>query len=238
MNLADSSLDRRGLQGTVDLMGRFLIRPDFDAIPVFETDNIERATYGYDIDIKNYLEGVAYPAWAIVGTSRSADVNLFAQIVSTTGGGDEFDTVMVPYGQFPPDQYSYVRQGAPFNYGSGPSSVYGTRFYTFQHLSEQQNFFVGRVKTSLTPGINSIGYIRMGDVTQFDAFALSQDRGMCPTGMCSTPSYRNNAEALISIYATLMRYLRGQFTLFFLGKIFGVFRFSCPSLPQKTDIFF
>jgi hypothetical protein len=206
MRRGDRSLDRRSTQGIVDLTGRFLIRPDIDVIPVFETDNIERATYGYDINIKNYLEGVAYPAWAIVGTSRSSDANLFAQLVSTTGGGDEFDTVMVPYGQFPPTDYSYVHQGAPLNYGSD----YQTRLYTFRHLIEQQNFFVGRVKTSLTIGHANIGYIRMADVTQVDAFSLSLDRAFCPSGLCSTPSYRNNAEALISIYATVMQYLRGK----------------------------
>ena len=212
----DRTLDRRSYQGIVDLTGRFGIRPDIDVIPVFETDNIERATYGYDIDIKNYLEEVAYPVWAVVGTSRSSDANLFAQTISTTGGGDEFDTIMVPYGQFPPTDYSYVHQGAPLNYDSD----YQNRLYTFRHLFEQQNFFVGRVKTSLTSPTANIGYIRMTDVTQLDAFSLSLDRAFCPSGLCSTPSYRNNAEALISIYATMMQYLKGK-TLSFFSLVWG-----------------
>lgn len=199
----DATLDRRSNQGRTDLTGRFGIRGDLDALPLIETDNQDRATYAYSIVQKNYLEETAYLAWKLTGTSRTDDANLFAQIISTTGEGDEFDSVIVPFGQFPPADYSYLRSGAPFNYPGVYDSI-----YTLQHLSEQYNTFFGRVKTSLTSGVGNVGYIRMADVTQLDAFSLSIDAAFCPTASCNTSSYRNNAEALVSMYAKIMQYLR------------------------------
>lgn len=65
------TLDRRGYQGFVDMSGISRIRPEFDAVRVRSRDISERGTFWYNVPLSNYLEGAAYPAWKMSGTSRS-----------------------------------------------------------------------------------------------------------------------------------------------------------------------
>ena len=185
MRLASSSVDRRILAGSFDLTGRFGIRGDRESSAVLQTDNFMRATHGYNIGIQNYLEEVKYPSYAIVGTTRSAEPNLVAQLVTPGGGGDEFHVIMVPFGQLPPDNYSYLRTSAPFNGGPSSNGPYNTTTLAFNNALQQLNYYVGRVKTSLTSGIGNIGYIRAGDTSQLDPLSFSIDGAFCPTGLCN-----------------------------------------------------
>lgn len=202
----DRTLDRRSFQGRVDLTGRFGIRPDLDALAIIETDNQARGTYAYPIQLKNYLEQPAYLAWTTTGTTRTDEANLFLQIATPSGAGDEYDAIVVPFGDLPPPEYSYLHSSAPVNYPGGDG--YDTTTFMHQNLLEQYNMFFGRIKTSLTSGVGNVGYIYMADVQQVDQFFGMTEASVCPSASCNTSSYRNNAEALVSVYAKMMQYLR------------------------------
>lgn len=202
----DRTLDRRSFQGRVDLTGRFGIRPDLDALAIIETDNQARGTYAYPIQLKNYLEQPAYLAWTTTGTTRTDEVNLFLQIATPSGAGDEFEAIVVPFGDLPPPEYSYLHGSAPLNYPG--SDGYDSTTFMHQNLLEQYNMFFGRIKTSLTSGVGNVGYIYMADVRQVDQFFAMVEASVCPSASCNTSSYRNNVEALVSVYAKMMQYLR------------------------------
>lgn len=201
----DRTFDRRTVQGLMDTTGRFGIRGDLDALAILETDNHARGTYAYSIPVNNYLEEVAYLAWSTTGTTRTDDVNLLLQIFSPSGEGDEFDAVVVPFGSLPPAGYSYLHQSAPINYFD---ANYETTTFMHTNLFEQYNMYFGRIKTSLTSGIGNVCYIRMADSFQLDQFYISLESATCPTAACNSSSFRNNAEALVSMYAKMMQYLR------------------------------
>ncbi len=196
--------DNRLWLGNTDLTGRFGIRPDVEAsIVMFQTDNSARSTHWISIPRHNYLESAAYPAFKMTGTTRTHPLNLAAQLSYPGGGGDEFDTLMVPFGDLPPADYSYVWASALPN--GGYSYTYDLE-YNFVNEINQEALFVGRIKQAYTSGLN-IGYIRFEDSSALDPLYLSVQAQSCPTGLCDPSSYRLNREALTSIYGTYMQYL-------------------------------
>lgn len=202
---SSTTADQRLWLGRTDLTGRFGIRPDRESsIVMFQTDNSARSTHWISVPRHNYLEQAAYPAWKTIGTTRSHYWNLAAQASYPGGGGDEFDAVMVPSGTLPPADYSYLWSEALPN-GGYAGYTYDDE-YNFVNEINQEEIFVGRIKPAYTGGIN-IGYIRFQDVTQFDPLSLSIQAEFCPTDHCDPNSFRNNREALTSIYAKMMQYL-------------------------------
>ena len=186
-----------------DLTGRFGIRPDLDArFQVYPYDNVERGTFWFDIGPHNYMENVAYPAWKTIGTSRSHPLNLVAQAAYPGGNGDEFHSIMVPMGELPPVDYSYMT-----GYIAGPNGGAGFPYdfdYNFANAMFQRDVFVGKIKSSLSGGEN-IGYIRIDHEVIGDSFGFGENAEFCPTGFCTGP--RRNREATVSMFATFMEYL-------------------------------
>jgi hypothetical protein len=200
------TVDKRYWQGRTDLTGQFGIRPDLESsIVIFQLDNTERSTHWVYIARKNYMDSntVAYPAWKMIGTTRTHPDNLVAQVVYPGGGGDEFSTVMVPHGTLPPADYSYLWAASLPN--GGYSYSYEAEYNWINELNQDETF-VGRIDTSLTGGLN-IGYVRFKNTQFYDQFSYSFAAEFCPTAHCDPLSFRNNIEALASIYATFMQYL-------------------------------
>ncbi len=202
---SDFTADRRGWQGRVDLTGQYGIRPDREAsIVMFSTDSTERATHWKNIVKHNYLDSnTAYPAWKVTGTTRTHLNNLFAQAVYPGGGGDEFDTVMVPHGTLPPTDYSYMWVST--NPNGGFTYTYDNE-YNFINEIDQDAVFMGRINTAYTGGLN-IGYMRFTDTQFYDVAGFMFLAELCPTGLCDPLSPRHNQEAAASVYAKFMQYL-------------------------------
>ncbi len=204
---SDGTADRRSWQGVVDLTGQYGIRPDREASTVmFTTDSTERATHWRSIVRSNYLDSttVAYPAWKMIGTSRMHIDNLLAQFVYPGGEGDEFNTTIVPFGQLPPADYSYLWAASNPNGGGG---LYPYEYeYNFVNEYNQEAIFFGRFNTNYTSGLN-IGYIRFTDTQFYDVAGFAIEAEFCPTALCNETSPRQNMEALFSIYAKIMQYI-------------------------------
>lgn len=199
------TLTSRGFSTVTDLTGPFGIRPDLERSRVRTYDSTERGTFWFHIAANNYLQNISYPAWKMIGTSRSHPNNLFAQLNYPGGEGDEFDTIMVPFGQLPPTEYSYIdaiRNPLP----NGGFSYPYEEESNFINEHQQEQFFMGRINPSLTNGVN-VGYIRLTHSAMFDTYYFMNYAQFCPTGLCNSTSPRNNHEAALSVYAKYMQYL-------------------------------
>jgi hypothetical protein len=204
--LFGDTLTSRLLIRWTDLMGPFGLRPDLEILPVFFSDSTERGTFWYHTALENYLQNASYPAWKMVGTSRSHRFNLVAQFLYPGGGGDEFDTIMVPVGEIPPADYSYTESVFFQTLNGGSTGYTYDQEWNFVNELRQQAFFVARIDPALTGGVN-VGYMRVAHIIMYDPFSLMNFAYFCPTGLCNITSPRNNGEAAASVYATYMRYL-------------------------------
>lgn len=197
VNFGSTTLDRSAPPYS-DVLGSYNIRPDVD---VFNAN--PDGTWTYNIALQNYVIDARYPAWKVVGTSRTGIHNIFAQINYPGGGGDEFATEMVAVGQLPPTQYSYTQNDAPVN-AAGIGTLY-TSLTRLQNLRFQERFFAGRVNPLYTGGKN-IGYIRFAQVSNFDPFFLMYTPDFLPTGVSVNP--RVDREAHAKAISAVMQYLK------------------------------
>ena len=200
VNFAGVFADARVGYAINDYTGQYGIRPDQESSSViFQTDNAARSTHYLSVPRHNYLEGVAYPAWKTIGTTRSGPLNLAAQSFYPGGEGDVFDVVMVPFGILPPADYSYMDNQALLN--GGPASYPYEFEFNFVNDYNQESFFVGRIKPAYTGGLN-IGYWRIRAEFNTDVASFCFTKEFCPYAHCA-----NARDALTTMYTTITRYL-------------------------------
>lgn len=211
---------------TNDLSGRFGIRQDIESKNVITNGfpntgtaphytgsglgNLNPAirTFNYLIHLNNYVVNAVYPTWRLIGTSRSHPENLGAQTVYPGGGGDEFDTKLISMGTQPPLYYNYLFSGAAGLYNDGTAyealTPMARQFY-------QQSLYAGLINPTYTQG-RRIGIICLPDMLSIDAGRGMLEPQFCPTGKCNATSPRFEREALVSVYATIMKYLKVNLT--------------------------
>ena len=104
--------------------------------------------------------------------------------------------------------YNYLFSGAAGLYNDGISyealTPMARQFY-------QQALYAGLINPTLTQG-RRIGIISLPDMLSIDTFGVMTEPQFCPTGKCNATSPRFEREALVSVYATVMRYLKVNLT--------------------------